>query len=80
MKEDTQSVKELIIAIAEKCQDALPELNLLLKHFDRLKQSQTPKLKKKDCLNPTFLARLSDCGENIRLILTDALSRDFPKK
>ena len=53
------------MAILEKCKEALPELALLTKHIDKLAnstQSPTQKIRKKDCLNPTFLIRLSECG------------------
>jgi hypothetical protein len=73
MQEDNRSVKELIMAILEKCKEALPELALLNKKIEELKNNPQ-KIKKKDCLNPTFLVRLSESGEKIRLVLTHALT------
>ena len=60
MEDDTRTTKELIMTILSKCKDALPELALLSKHIDKMtpsKESQKPR--KKDCLNPTFLIKLS---------------------
>ena len=78
MEEDNRTVKELIMNILEKCKEALPELAILSKRFEQINNNPTPKVRKKDCLNPTFLIRLSECGENIRLVLQHALSIEFP--
>lgn len=69
MQDDHRSIKELIMAILQKCKEALPELAVLQNKIEKMAAGQPPKIRKKDCLNPTFLLRLSECGENIRLVL-----------
>ena len=65
MEEDSRSIKELIMAVLEKCKDALPELALITQKIDRITANgskEDKKVRKKDCLNPTFLIKLSECG------------------
>jgi hypothetical protein len=50
------------MAVLEKCKEALPELAILSKKFEKLSAGQQQKIRKKDCLNPIFLVRLSECG------------------
>lgn len=75
MEEDPRSNKELLLAVLEKCKQALPEVATLMTRLDRLAtQPSSSKIRKKDCLNPTFLLQLSECGEQIKNILARALS------
>lgn len=63
MEDDPRSNKELLLAILEKCKDALPEVATLMKRFDKISlQQPNIKIRKKDCLNPKFLMQLSECG------------------
>lgn len=75
MEEDPRSNKELLLAVLEKCKEALPEVATLMTRLDKLAlQQSSVKIRKKDCLNPTFLLQLSECGEQIRNILNRAIS------
>lgn len=53
----------------------------LMTRLDKLAlQQSSAKIRKKDCLNPTFLLQLSECGEQIKNILNRAISEEaLPK-
>lgn len=77
MEEDPRPSKELLLSILEKCKDALPEVATLMKRFDKFSLQQPgAKIRKKDCLNPKFLMQLSECGEQIKGVLLQALESD----
>lgn len=77
MEEDPRSNKELLLAVLERCKEALPEVATLMTRLDKIAMQQSSaKIRKKDCLNPTFLLQLSECGEQIKGILSRALSEE----